>query len=206
MPWLAITSATLSLAVSAYAQQSDTAPARPANWPEFPPLSTPSGLPPIQTGTINTAANVPAFSGFGQGSVGPMAVSPPAATQNPTAALVPAQGYGSDNGSVRIWNVSGQDGSPAPQGQPSLERSPSQFGSGWRNFINQTMLNRDQPAATLAPPVNASAGPRPEWSWHGYDNYNQGRSNEIDHDVQANSAANADDMAPFMKYAHLWRP
>jgi hypothetical protein len=87
-----------------------------------------------------------------------------------------------------------------------MERSPREFGNGWRNFVSQKVLGRETPAAVLSAPRPASAGPRPDWSWHGYDSYNQGRPNEQDQSVPTGSEANAADMAPFMKYAHLWRP
>ena len=71
------------------------------------------------------------------------------------------------------------------------ERLPRDFGNGWKGVVSQKLLGRDGPAASLASP--RPMGPRPEWSWHGYDNYNQGRDETSDLNPSAGQANAAED-------------
>ncbi len=93
-----------------------------------------------------------------------------------------------------------------PSGGAFPDRSPREFGTGWKNFLNQQVHNRGglpgTHAAMLAAPRSASAGPRPDWNWYGYDGYNMGQPRTS----PGVETSNASDLAPFMKYAHLWRP
>jgi hypothetical protein len=67
------------------------------------------------------------------------------------------------------------------------------------------------PAAILAAPRIMQAGARPDWGWHGYDNFNQlgpigNQQTIIRADSRSSSAISNPDMGPYLKYAHLWRP
>jgi hypothetical protein len=67
-------------------------------------------------------------------------------------------------------------------------------------------------AAVIISPHAVSAAARPDWGWHGYENFNQ--LGALAHQPPAVSipddrpaGANMHpDLAPYMKYAHLWRP
>jgi hypothetical protein len=206
--WLAV-AALVGLAAPALAQpgSGDDLQMRPAQnrngaWPEFapPPDSNsaspiptrPSELPADVTAPKNpiatTSGNLPSFAGFGRAGGAPQPGSFPqpdtAAPLDPTPAPAPG----------KVWNVSSNPNA-APTQQPAAgERTPREFGNGWKGVIKG-----QNHAANLARP-RSSGGPRPEWGWHGYDNYNRGRPETTD--VASTSA----EMAPYMKYAHLWKP
>jgi hypothetical protein len=68
------------------------------------------------------------------------------------------------------------------------------------------------PAAVLVAPRAMPVAARPDWGWHGYDNFNQlsptSRQPQsiIQADNRSSSAIANPDLGPYMKYAHLWRP
>lgn len=105
-----------------------------------------------------------------------------------------------------VWNV-------APPGETAAvipnngERSIHEFGTGWKNFVNQKVFGAPPPpAATLTRPRAAPATPtaRMDWNWQGYDTYNERGGEVVAGDAAAQKGMHAD-MAPYMKYAHLWR-
>lgn len=186
-PWLGAVMAVAGLTVSALAQPNSPPPPIDfvvgANEPKATPLAPPPrNQPPI---------NVPAFSGFGKGE----------------SKVQPASFPQPDPTPAKVWNVSGSP-SEQPSGVPGqVVRQPRDFGQGWKGFVNQNVVARDAqsnaPAATLVAPK--STGPRPEWNWHGYERYANSQSKGVDQ-TTADNKANSADMAPFMKYAHLWKP
>lgn len=97
----------------------------------------------------------------------------------------------SANANAPVWNVT-----PSGNGREASMGAP---GRGWKSPVMSGVSGGS--AAVMGAP--RSAGPRPEWNWHGYDGYNQNRPAA---GVPAMSAATAADLAPFMKYAHMWRP
>jgi hypothetical protein len=184
-------------------------------WPAWAEELSPTLLPP-------KPLPVPAFSAPQNGAVidsgpilnpsdapqaGPML--PPSVTPAPT----------------RVWNVA--PNAPAPQtgmplpprpqapiwqvrpiAQPTGQPLPSNMVmNGWRmpaqGMPTQVpMPGHDAPAAILAIPHGAiTPTARPDWNWHGYDTYNA--LAHLSQPTPANSATA--DMAPYMKYAHLWR-
>ena len=62
------------------------------------------------------------------------------------------------------------------------------------------------PAAALAVPPGGVVQSRPNWGWHGYGEYNvHGHAAQAEVGTQPVSNSNlAAEMAPYMKYAHLW--
>src|SRR5262249_28700023 len=48
-------------------------------------------------------------------------------------------------------------------------------------------------------------GPRPDWGWHGYDGWNQGNRVPLPSESLSQASTMAADMAPYLKYAHLWK-
>src|SRR5262245_1948968 len=210
--WLAVAAAVIGFAAPAAAQPGSedlqmrpAAPSRSGAWPDFPPpgdTSAPAKLPsrpndlpaevttpksPFAAPNATTSTYLPPFSGFGKGGATPVAGSFP----QPDAPLDPTPAP------TKVWNVSSSSASAAPPG----ERSPRDLGNGWKVIVNQRLKGREVPAAALAKPMS-SAVPRPEWNWHGYDTYNQGRPEISELPATANTA----ELGRFMKYAHLWRP
>ncbi len=195
LKWWTAAAALVGFVVPVAGQPADqlTLPARPVStapgaWPDYPQPagsnfgasdssseSLPRFDPTKPAGRVTTSPNLPSFAGFG--------AARPALGQSisPTGALLPAS-TGYNNASP--W-----------------ERSPRDFGNGWKNFVSQQITG--MPAASLAAPRSASAGPRPDWNWNGYEGYNRGRPTPTGPTVDGASAA---DLAPFMKYSHLWRP
>src|SRR5262249_12533748 len=106
----------------------------------------------------------------------------------------------------KVWVVAPQDARTMALAPGETVRDPRQFGQGWRTFVNQKVLGREgfPPAATLATPRSTSH--KPEWNWHGYGEFNQGRATVVEHLTESANQASAADLAPFMKYAHLWHP
>lgn len=231
--WLTAAAA-LAFAAPSAAQPSDTEirppqplpPPKLSTWPDFPAeplLPPPGGAPkakakePIDFGgpkpvdnsvvpaggfstksvrpAATTSAQLPAFSGFGKGGEIPRAGSFPQPDMPPNslaAAAVPE----------KVWTVQPVAGAARPVGLPP-ERMPRDFGNGFKGVVNQRVLGREGPAAAILPPRNAF-GPRPEWGWHGYESFDVSKSGGGIHDSA--ERANTADMAPFMKYAHQWRP
>jgi hypothetical protein len=103
-----------------------------------------------------------------------------------------------------VWTANPQTRTMTPGN--AGQRSPQDFGQGWKNFVNQQATGRDAPAAMLATPRGAIvAGPRPDWSWHGYDGWNQGNRIPPPPEALMQASTLASEMAPYMKYAHLWK-
>lgn len=209
--WLAVAAAVIGLAAPAAAQPGgedlklQPPPAKNGAWPDFPPPGESTSASKIPTRPADLPADVaapkapiattggllPSFNGVGKNGKAPQ----PGAFPQPGA-----DGLDPTPAPNKIWNVSSNPNAALPPGgltQP-VERNPRDFGSGWKGVIKGQ--NQQVPAANLAKP-RAAGLPRPEWNWHGYDSYNQGRAetNEL------TSATNAD-MAPYQKYAHQWRP
>ncbi len=179
----------------------------PANQPQLLP---PKPLPALQSGD---------WPQFPEPSAAPSEATPgpelkprveplrpaPSPTSQAVWMVAPAN-RGAAAPSFAGLGAAGAESAPA---NASFERSPREFGNGWRSYVNQNVRPRDGlpslggPAATLAAPRPVSVMPRPEWNWHGYDAYNRGRPAAA---APAVAGASAADMAPFMKYAHLWRP
>jgi len=84
----------------------------------------------------------------------------------------------------------------------AYERNPHEFGNGFKNMINQK--GPAAPAAALMAPPGGIVSNHPDWGWHGYGDYNT-HSRPVASTVQPVSTLAAD-MAPYMKYAHLWHP
>ena len=61
--------------------------------------------------------------------------------------------------------------------------------NGWKGVVNQKLKGREVPAAALAKPMTTGGVPRPEWNWHGYDAYNQGRPETSELPVAAHVGA-----------------
>lgn len=80
------------------------------------------------------------------------------------------------------------------------ERAPKNFGQGWKSVMTHGPAELHKPSATLAAPKTNRT--RPAGGWYGYDSYTSPghpTTNELAKDLSA-------ELAPFMKYAHRWRP
>lgn len=219
--WWTVMAAVVGLAAQAAGQSTEsigpgqTLPVRPAGgaWPEFTPPSAPAFSPADSTGNSGQLPSLDSFKrsaffgGPGNGMAGgrsPMTTtSPNLPSFAGLGAAHAAPGQAVSATGALIPSGSGSGDMPLP------DRSPREFGNGWKTFINQQMHNRNGsvagPAASLAAPRSASSGPRPDWNWHGYDGYNMGQTRRSTQPV-TNNKASADDLAPYMKYSHLWRP
>jgi hypothetical protein len=115
----------------------------------------------------------------------------------PTGPQLPANGGMPPRSTAPMWQM-------RPMSQPTGQPIPATSGlAGWRMPNQGQMPAPNAPAAMLAVPRGAiTPTARPDWNWHGYDTYNAfGRPAQP---VAAANSAPAD-MAPYMKYAHLWR-
>lgn len=185
-----------------------------AAWPEFPqpdppPVSTslpqrPPYLPARSTSvvdprlmpeTIGSAALStrrlgPSLTMFPT----PLPVRPPdplpAASRNPSA---PASVSSSTPASA---TRPGENSGLMP------ERAPKDFGQGWKQVVTHGPVERDRPAASLASP--STTRPRPAWGWHGYESYHRDSQESRSGGEWAKDLSA--ELAPFMKYAHRWRP
>jgi hypothetical protein len=205
--WLAVAAAVIGLSAPVAAQPGSddlqmkpAAPPRGNAWPDFPPPpdatkipTRPAELPLDNTGPkspfATTSGYLPPFQGMGKGNAVPAAGSFP----QPDAPLDPTPAP------AKVWNVSSNPN--AAPGTQSGDRTPRDFGNGWKGVVNQKLTGREAPAAALAKPVG-TGGPRPAWNWHGYDTPNQGRP-EVS---ELPPGANAAELDRYKKYAHLWRP
>jgi hypothetical protein len=211
----------VGLAANAAGQSTEPAgpgqalPVRPAagSWPSFPSGASPFYPPEVKP----VAATLPsldslkpmAFTGASSTGNGWSVGGSPPATTSPNLPPFAGLGAAKPAGNQAVSAT----GALIPAGSNSgaalfPDRSPKDFGSGWKTFLNQQLHNRERsgsgPAAQLAAPRSASSsGPRPDWNWHGYDGYNMGQTRRVG---PAMDNAGASDLAPYMKYAHLWRP
>ncbi len=186
--------------------------AQSAAWPEFPsvdplPISTtlpqrPAHIPPASASPESSpTAGTPVGSFVGSSRLGPhltMFPAPPAVS-SPSVALPPLNGTTTPPGSSSPPNAPLR---PAVSSGLMPERAPKDFGRGWKTVVTRGPVERDRPAASLAAPK--STRPRPAWGWHGYDSYqtdtrDASSGGEWAKDLSA-------ELAPFMKYAHRWRP
>jgi hypothetical protein len=205
--WWASAAALAGFVLPVAAQSTDSAapsslPPRPlptlqsGGWPQFP---EPSAIP-------STPAPATQSSADSSPRIEPLKPTAPSAAPAVWMVSPANRGAVSPSPSFAGLGAAGMESNAAPA---SFERSPRDFGSGWRNFVNQQntraqgLPSLGGPVASLAAPRQALAIPRPEWSWHGYDSYNRGRPASATPLV---AGATANEMAPFMKYSHLWRP
>lgn len=187
--------------------------AQSAAWPEFPqpdppPVSTIPQRPP----------HLPAPSTAGADSLQSLEsiqrASQPAHRLAPNLTMIPAPPATRPKAQVSTppsTPPSVATGSPSPQvaaNRPTSnsglmpERAPKDFGQGWKQVITRGPAERDRPAASLATPSNAP--PRPAWGWHGYESYQRDGSESRSGGEWAKDLSA--ELAPFMKYAHRWRP
>src|SRR5262249_50296616 len=130
--------------------------------------------------------------------------TPSSPSGNP-ATVPPQSGMRTAPTATPVWMVNPQlPARPVSMGNTG-QRNPQDFGQGWKDFVNQQM-GRQAPAAMLSAPRGAvMPGPRPDWGWHGYDGWNQGNRVPLPSESLSQASTMAADMAPYLKYAHLWK-
>jgi hypothetical protein len=166
---------------------------------------TPSTFTPPNT---STDAEAKAAVSANRSDVEPAGFTPPNIRNNAapvTPRPVTATSPTAKSSSPPVWNVAATN-SKATEYVSTGERSPQEFGTGWKNFVSQKVFGAPSTTAsvTLARPRVSPATPtaRLEWNWQGYDTYNQ-RGNDSNAKVAAGNLH--PDMANYMKYSHLWR-
>ena len=92
----------------------------------------------------------------------------------------------------------------APGG--TQDRPLKDFGANFKNMLNPKAQPTGSAVAALAVPAGGVVQTRPSWGWHGYGEYNQHAPAPEPGAQPTASSALAAEMAPYMKYAHLWRP
>lgn len=171
------------------------------NWPETGSGATtlpPTGLT-AETGPALTPSDGPvsetAAPPIAPPSAAPMKIWTITPTSQPTGTpIAPPRPITNATGQSPVWMV-------RPQGQPLIPMNPSH---AWRGYNQSPLPGREGPAAMLAVPRGAvTPTARPDWNWHGYDTYNQ--AGHAAPALASPATALAADMAPYLKYAHLWR-
>lgn len=197
-----------------------TVAAQSSSWPDFPSPGSSAwnnGLPQ-RPADLSPPPREPEFP---QPDAPPGSLAQPPKRLSSHLTLVPAGTtptpnnvmYESPPASVSSnWQGSATSATPLPQrtapATPSSglmpERTPRNFGQGWRHVVTQGPADFGKPAATLSAPkvIQAPNVARPASGWYGYDTYRTPElpaGGEIAKDLAA-------ELAPFMKYAHRWRP
>ena len=124
----------------------------------------------------------------------------------------PSQPITPTNPQPKIWTVTPVD-RPMNPNQVSMptgtpERNPQDFGTNLKNAINQHVLgiHQQSPAAALTAPAGGVLVTHPEWGWHGYGDYNTHSRRSANGTQPISSGSLSADLAPYLKYAHLWHP
>jgi len=175
------------------------------SWDASVPGATPSTFTPPSSASSDAEAKA-AVSANRSDAAGGLAPAGLRYSTNVAPARSPAPIPSTTTAAPPVWNVSAP-GTSAPQIPNNGERSIHEFGTGWKNFVNQKVMGvPPAPAAALSKPRTAPATPtaRMEWNWQGYDTYNQ-RGNDVVAGGPSSQEGMHPDMAPYMKYAHLWR-